>query len=501
VIFASPIFLFWFLPVVLGVYCLLPMRTVPALDPIEPRTLAFLPRWLASKSGWLTLASFVFYGWWRPSYLPLMLFSALVDYYAGRALGRTESPGKRKALLVVSLATNLGLLAWFKYANFFVGTTATILGADAPAWVTTWEKVVLPVGISFYTFQSMSYTIDVYRRELAPIKNVGDFLCYVALFPQLVAGPIVRYADVERELQSRTHSTAKFATGTFLFMVGFAKKMLLADVVAPAANALFGVEAESGGAARAPLADPSTAEAWAGTIAYTFQIYFDFSGYSDMAAGLGLMLGFRFPVNFDSPYKSASVTEFWRRWHITLSTWLRDYLYVPLGGNRSGAARTYVNLSLTMLLGGLWHGASWTFVAWGAYQGFWLCVERALGRRTFYAALPRAVQIAATFVVVVFGWVLFRALTFEDAARVWRALVGLGGATGADGLLRLGFGADTMMTWGLVACAVATWGCRTSQEQARDPSWINALFVPLVFILAVAHLLSQSYSPFLYFRF
>jgi len=498
VIFSSQLFLFWFLPAVVLVYALLPMRTVERLDPIEPSTLRALPRWLFSKSGFLTLASFVFYGAARPDYVLLMIGSACLDYYVGRALGRIEAPGRRRTLLFLSCAANLGLLAYFKYGALLAGTALGAFGGDAPAWVRSWEKVALPVGISFYTFQSMSYTIDVYRRQLAPIYNLGDFLCYVSLFPQLVAGPIVRYADVARELKERDHTAAKIATGVFLFQIGFAKKLLLADTVAPAAEALFGAGAP--GRAGLALADPSTLEAWVGSVAYAFQIYFDFSGYSDMAVGLGLLFGFRFPVNFDAPYKSASITEFWRRWHISLSTWLRDYLYLPLGGNRKGVARTYVNLALVMLLGGLWHGGYWTFAAWGAYQGFWLIVERARGGRTLYERLPRAARVAATFLVVVVGWVFFRANTFADAGRILAAMAGFGGA-GAPGLVRLGFGGDTLLLWGLGLSALFAWAGRPSHEEARAPSWALAVAAPCFFLTAVCHLFFQSYVPFLYFQF
>ena len=394
--------------------------------------------------------------------------------------------------------TNLGLLGWFKYANLCIASFGTVLGDAAPPWVTSWETVVLPVGISFYTFQSMSYTIDVYRKELAPIRNVDDFLCSVTLFPQLVAGPIVRYADVAAQIQDRDHSVAKFSTGAFLFMTGFAKKILLADVVAPFANALFGIPAGDG-AATGARSSPTVLESWIGTLAYTFQIYFDFSGYSDMAIGLGLMIGFTFPPNFDAPYKSASVTEFWRRWHITLSTWLRDYLYVPLGGNRRGEGRTYFNLAATMLLGGLWHGASWAFLAWGAYQGFWLLVERAAGKKPLYAAAPRALQIALTFIITMGGWILFRAASFEDAARIYAGLLGAHGF-GAD-LYRVGFGGDTLGISGLIVAALVAFGFRTAQEQARAPSWIAATLVPVAFLVATLHMFFQSYSPFLYFQF
>ena len=286
-----------------------------------------------------------------------MMTSTLVDHLSGRKIHAARVAGGRgRNWLLLSLVTNLGLLGYFKYANFGFDTLNEILAIAGSGGFNVAE-IILPVGISFYTFQTLSYTIDIYRGKVEPVKRFGDFACYVAMFPQLVAGPIVRYSTVARQLFERTHTVDKFAAGVLAFESGLIKKVLLADLLAPTADLVF-----NGGAV-------TTFDAWLGSLAFSLQLYFDFSGYSDMAIGLGLMLGFRLPINFDRPYISQSITEFWRRWHISLSAWLRDYLYLPLGGNRKGSMRTYVNLALVMLIGGLWHGAAWTFLVWGAWHG------------------------------------------------------------------------------------------------------------------------------------
>jgi len=394
-VFTSFVFLCWFLPLFLGVYYALPRR---------------------GKNLWLTCASYAFYGWWRPHYVILMFASTLLNWYCARRMGAADAAGlrSRKVWLIASLILNLGMLAWFKYANLFVDSYNDLraaMGTEAMAW----EKVLLPIGISFFTFQSMSYTIDVYFGRVRPIRSIADLACYVAMFPQLVAGPIVRYHSIAAQLQERHTSLAAVSNGCLLFMFGFAKKVLIADQVAPLADVAFGAE------------ELGLLAAWTGVLAYAIQIYFDFSGYSDMAIGLGLMLGFTFPRNFDSPYRSCSITEFWRRWHISLSSWLRDYLYIPLGGSRRGASRTYFALMMTMLLGGLWHGAAWTFVLWGGYQGLFLVLERLLGKRAIYAGLPRPVQMVLTFVIVMFGWAIFRA---DGMAELGRVLTGMCGGAG-----------------------------------------------------------------------
>lgn len=472
-IFTSPIFLFWFLPAVLLGYYLLPFK---------------------ARSLFLTLVSYVFYGWWRLDFVLLMMVSTLIDFTCGWGIGSAndkldlmpEGPDaaatqkKRKRFLIASLAANLGLLAYFKYFNFGVDSFNALFGTE---W--TWPKIVLPVGISFYTFQSMSYSIDVYRREAPAVRRFVDFACYISLFPQLVAGPIVRYQTLAAELVKRTHTFEKFSRGVFLFQVGFAKKILIADTLAGIADRGY---AE---------AFPTTVGAWVATLAYTFQIYFDFSGYSDMAIGLGAMFGFSFPINFDSPYKSKSITEFWRRWHISLSSWLRDYLYIPLGGNRFGPWRTYFNLMLTMLLGGLWHGAALTFVLWGAYQGAFLAFERMMGKRSVYAFLPSRLQVAVTFVIAMGGWVLFRANGVRQAGRMVFAMFGMGNGIGDIGMLHLR-GDERLV---LLVAPLIVWLLPNSQQLAESRLGIPRLIAAVIFPAAVAHMFFVSYSPFLYFQF
>jgi alginate O-acetyltransferase complex protein AlgI len=459
VVFASFVFLFWFLPAFLPLYLLLPVRV---------------------QNLWLTAASFVFYGWWRPHYVLLMLLSVAIDWAAARAMGPVDSGRRSKLLLVLSLVSNLGLLGWFKYANLLVGTWN-----DVAPWPVAWENVLLPVGISFFTFQSMSYTIDVYRGEVPPERSFLDLLCFVSMFPQLVAGPIVRYRDVAAELHQRRVDFVQFTDGVLLFAIGFAKKVLIADRVAPLVAATFG-----GGA-------PGLAEAWSGALGYTVQIYFDFSGYSDMAIGLGLMLGFHFPSNFLSPYRAWSITEFWRRWHVSLSTWLRDYLYVPLGGNRRGEGRTYGNLAATMLLGGLWHGAAWTFLLWGAWQGLFLILERRLGKTSPYGRLPHALQVGCTFVIVVFGWVVFRADSMADLWAMWCGMVGV---HGVGALPDLGQPAPLAWTALLVGLALA-WGAPRSEVIVQRCHPLLMLTAFALFVAAVAQLLASDFVPFLYWQF
>ena len=463
-VFSSHIFLFWFLPAVLLGYYLTPK---------------------AWKTTVLCAFSFVFYGWWRPDFTLLMLFSATVDFFVGRKMGESDNERVRKALLWTSCVVNLGLLGYFKYWNFGVESLNALLeswGRD-PLGNT---KIILPVGISFFTFQSMSYTIDVYRRQVPVVHRFIDFLAYVSLFPQLVAGPIVRYREVSDQLRDRTHTKEKFVSGILYLMSGFAKKILVADTVGTLADTAFKLET------------PTMAEAWGGTLAYTFQIYFDFSGYSDMAIGLGMMLGFRFPINFDSPYKSQSVTEFWRRWHISLSTWLRDYLYIPLGGNRKGPVRTYINLALTMLLGGLWHGANWTFIAWGAYQGFWLAFERMTNKQPLYAQAPKPLRVSITFVITMFGWILFRAENWDQLVRMSQAFLGMSG-----GIIQMpDLYVDRMVgTFLLLAGLLVFFAPNTQELVPRTRWWWWPTFAAASFALAVGHMFFEAWRPFLYFQF
>ncbi len=465
-VFASGVFLYYFLPLFLAVYALTPRR------------------W---KSVVIAVASYVFYGWWRPDFVFLMWISTVVDFVCGKQIvaardGVHEHSKKGKRWLLVSLVVNLGLLGYFKYFNFGIDTLNVILEPfGGPSF--HFAQVILPVGISFYTFQTLSYTIDVYRGTAEPVRSFRDFMCYVALFPQLVAGPIVRYNTIAEQLHTRTHTRSKFYRGILAFQSGLAKKILIADVLGGVADAAF-----EGG-------NLDALHAWIGALAYTFQIYFDFSGYSDMAIGLGLMMGFRFPINFNQPYRSISITDFWRRWHISLSSFLRDYLYIPLGGNKKGPVRTYINLCLTMLIGGLWHGANWTFLAWGAYQGFWLVFERLLGKRSLYSKAPYFVQVALTFVLVIFGWVFFRCESIGEATSYLSAMFGLAGDTAHGLALR-----PIHLLAGL-AGAVAIWGLPTTQEliYKAKPTWVLPL--QIAFWISILHLHYVSHVPFLYFQF
>ncbi len=477
-VFSSQIFLFWFLPIALaGYYALVPG-----------------PRW--PRHLFLIAVSYVFYGWANPPFALLLLATTTVDYALALWIAREPRPegGPRsraqKLALLLSLVSNLGLLAYFKYANFAIESyngLVALLGLEELAW-RDFLRVTLPLGISFYVFHSLSYTIDVYRGHIAATRNFVDFAAFVSLYSQLVAGPIIRYAEVARQLVERTHSLEKFARGVAMFSFGMAKKVLLANPCGKVADTCF------------DAGSLYALDAWVGLLAYSFQIYFDFSGYSDMAIGLGLMMGFMFPKNFDSPYKSRSITEFWNRWHLSLSTWLRDYLYVPLGGNRKGERRTYANLMIVMLLGGLWHGASANFVVWGGIHGLWLALERARGRRGLAAGLPAALQTASTFAIVSFGWVFFRAADLDAALRYLGHMAGLGavqeGAALVGGVI---YGPYYLAS--LAAAAAVTWLAPQSWDFTRRLDVPRAAWALALLWLACALLFAQSFNPFIYFMF
>jgi alginate O-acetyltransferase complex protein AlgI len=481
-VFSSHVFLFYFLPLVLLLNYLLPFR------------------WLSAA---LTLAGYLFYGWANPAWVLLMLFSSYVDYFCGLTLVKCsglpcdglELPllpkgqprnAAQKAALAVSIFSNLAILGFFKYHDFAAGNInalAQLLGPGDGAL--SLLHLALPVGISFYTFESMSYAIDVYRGDARPLRNPIDYQMFVSLFPHLVAGPIVRYHTLAQQIRARTFSYDKFARGVALFSLGMAKKVLLANAVAHIADAAF-----SAGFL-------NWFDAWYGVIAYAFQIYFDFSGYSDMAIGLALMLGFMLIKNFDSPYCATSITDFWRRWHISLSTWLRDYLYVPLGGNRRGAGRTYLNLFTVMLVGGLWHGASWNFVIWGGIQGVLLAAERFVAGRW---CLPQAARMGLTFAAVCLGWVFFRAETLPQAAHY---LASLFGGT------QVPVQAETLSAlvytpYHVVACAVCAlivWRAPQSWTFTQRLTPVRAGTCLALLTLSIVFLWSQTSNPFLYFQF
>ena len=479
-VFSSYIFIFYFLPIVLLAYYALP-RLVGPLH----RSQDTVSR---GRNAFLLLASYIFYGWWNPRFILLMLWVTVVNYLCGKVIS-AEAAGRRQRLAGVVLATavSLGTLGFFKYF-MFAQTNLNHVLSWAGAGGMPVLSIVLPMGISFYTFQALSYTVDVYRRQAPPARSFADFACYIALYPQLVAGPIVRYNSVADQLVRRTHTWDKFASGVSLFILGFCKKVLLANPIGGIADAAFNA--------------PSlwAADAWFGVIAYAFQIYFDFSGYSDMAVGLGRMIGFEFMKNFDSPYLSQSITEYWRRWHISLSTFLRDYLYIPLGGNRRGPRRTYLNLAAVMLLGGLWHGANWTFVAWGAYHGLLLALERCLGKNSIYSRLPRPGRIGVTFVLVLFSWVLFRSNTVTDAMHYFGMMFGLGGRDAGSALVAVqlyGRGQLIMMAVG----AAIMMSPVQAFDWSRVVTWPKAVLLAPAFILGLMAMFAQAFNPFLYFQF
>ena len=467
-VFTTHVFLFYFLPLFLLVYFRLPRAW---------RNLA------------ITLASYLFYGWWEPWFVGLMLFTTVMDFVWGRVITRDgATPAQRRLAVTACVITNLSLLGFFKYYTF-AATTLNDLRALVGAGPYEVLHVVLPIGISFYTFHSLTYIIDLYRGHATPARSFTDFSAFVALFPDLVAGPIIRYKTLAAQLAGRDHPSTRFAAGVVIFILGFAKKLLLANPAGGVADAVFNA------------ASPLPLDAWVGLLAYALQIYFDFCGYSDMAVGLGRMLGFEFPRNFDAPYRAESITDLWRRWHISLSSVLRDYLYLPLGGNRKGPTRTYVNLTVVMLLGGLWHGAKWNFVCWGAWHGLLLALERAQGKQSLYARLPRAGRVAATFLLMLLSWVLFRADNLGAAVDFYRALFGLAAPAATAPLL----GAMLYTPYQLLALGLGT-VLVFQPLQAHD--WAGgpvtngrvAALIPL-FAAAVAAMFSQAFNPFLYFQF
>ncbi len=473
-IFATNAFLFLFLPTFLAVYYLLPSR------------------W---RSAWILVASYVFYGWWRVDFLGLFFASTLWSFLVGRLIARhlDAAPRRSKAWLIVGVAGNLGVLAYFKYCNFGVDSLNALL-ASLGAEPLEIARVMLPIGISFYIFQATSYLVDLYRRDAPPAPHFTDLAAFISLFPQLVAGPILRYKDVVRQFEQREHTFEKFSEGAMRFMIGFCKKVMIADAVAPAVAIAFDSPA------------PSMADAWIGLLAYTVQIYFDFSGYSDMAVGLGLMVGFRFMENFAHPYVSRSITEFWQRWHISLSSWLRDYLFVPLGGSRRGLARTYVNLMVVMLLGGLWHGASWSFVIWGGWHGGLLALERFVKSRSTSGRSPGVLAIPRTLLLVMLGWVTFRAAGAEAAWRVYGGLIGLNGValTALASWQLSRFELAVLLVAGGLIFAAPVVKARLARTAVEVQPWLvvtTQVAVVVLFVSGILRLAAQSFSPFLYFQF
>lgn len=437
----------------------------------------------AWRSLLILVASYVFYGWWKVEYLLVVVGISMISYIAANfAIAATTDAGRKWAVRI-GVSLDLAVLGYFKYSYFLLDNMNTALEsfgvASSPAL-----QIVLPIGISFLTFQSISYILDVARKDAPPARTLIDFLAFSALFPQLIAGPVLRYKDLADQFADRQHSIALFTAGIRRFAIGLAMKLLIADSVAPLADRMFA------------LASPTMSEAWLGAAAYSIQLFFDFAGYSAMAIGLGLMIGFRFVENFDAPYTSKSVTEFWRRWHISLSNWLRDYLYVPLGGNRGGSLRTYRNLMLTMVLGGLWHGANWTFIIWGAWHGAFLAAERLMGSKQRGYVWPQYTGWAITMFMVMLGWVMFRAPTVGDAFTMYAGMFGLTG---------FGISAETIyFNQPLEFAALMLGGALAVFGEQLKRLTVQPLVpvMPIVLLgLCVIVLQARTHSPFLYFQF
>ncbi len=385
-VFSSPVFLFIFLPLTIGLYF---------------AQLRFLNN--KFRNAILLLFSYLFYLYGAGTFLLVLFISTLSDYILGIMMQKNEV--RKRLWLAMSVIVNIGVLAYFKYANFFVAEFSQSLSGFGYSSA-GWETIVLPIGISFFTFQKLSYVVDVYRGKSKPMINFVDFALYVAMFPQLIAGPIIRFHEISRQLRDRTESLDLFYKGILRFGWGLAKKVILANSCAEIADTIFSMDSS--------LIDTKTA--WLGAVTYTLQIYFDFSGYSDMAIGLGMLFGFNFPENFNRPYSATSITDFWRRWHMSLSRWFRDYLYIPLGGNRKGTARTYFHLMIVFILCGFWHGANWTFLAWGLFHGTFLLLERVMNIRDSGKTSFISVRRTVTILIVIIGWVLFRSDSISEAA-------------------------------------------------------------------------------------
>ena len=457
-VFSSLTFLFFFLPVTLLLYYVLPKKAGNAV---------------------LLLVSLVFYAWGEPIYVLLMIFSIFFNYVMGREIERV--PAHKKSTLVFTIVVNLLLLGFFKYYGFAVETLNSLFHLSIPV-----RKIALPIGISFYTFQALSYIIDLYRGKFGAQKNIIHFACYITMFPQLIAGPIVRYEEIEAQLTERTRSFEKFARGVTRFVFGLAKKVLLANLAGSLFDSVQNLESLS------------ALSAWTGTLAYTFQIYFDFSGYSDMAIGLGEMLGFEFSENFRYPYLSSSVTEFWRRWHISLGTWFREYVYIPLGGNRVKTFRHIVNILIVWLLTGLWHGAGWNFVLWGLYYGVLLILDKYLFSKM---KAPKAIGVLFTVFFVMCGWVLFYSESLSGALTTFQAMFGFGNGFVDGAALYL-----LHSSW--ILLLVEAFFCLPLFKKAHDaivrklPGRIAVyLLLAALFVVSAVFLITESYNPFLYFRF
>ncbi len=471
-VFSSATFLFLFFPVSLVLYNL--------------RLFKDKHKETVRKNIVLLIMSLIFYAWGEPVYIILMLLSILYNYNAAIDIDSyISNPLKKKIVFICALIFNIFILGFFKYYGFAVESINSIFSLSLPV-----REIPLPVGISFYTFQVLSYVIDVYRGDVKAQKSIIPFATYISMFPQLIAGPIVQYYDVEKQLEERTVTREKFAAGIMFFIKGLGKKVIFANTVGAVYTQVFGMKPSS----------MSVVTAWIGIICYTLQIYFDFSGYSDMAIGLGKMLGFDFIQNFNFPYKAKSITDFWRRWHISLSSWFRDYVYIPLGGNRKGTARTIFNLLIVWTLTGLWHGAAWNFIAWGAFYGVLLIVEKYIFG-SFIEKIPCFIRYIFTMVTVMIGWVFFSSENLSSALNYIRSMFGAYGNKFIDSTAEYLLSQNAFSVIFMSLCAVGAFSYLPRIKNFRFNITVMSIGYMGIFILCIIYLISETYNPFLYFRF
>lgn len=472
-VFSATIFLLYFLPLFLLVYFTVPVRL---------RNLVLL------------IFSVVFYAWGAPKFILILVASVLITFYIIRRMHAEGRSQRKKLLLTAALVLNVAVLVYFKYANFFVANVSDLLQSIGFERV-RWTAIALPIGISFYTFQSLSYCLDVYRGVRPPLKRATDFLLYIIMFPQLIAGPIVRFNTIADQITDRTSTGSDRILGFYRFTIGLAKKVLIANVMGKYADLWFDGN----------LAQLSSTEAWLGLLAYAFQIYYDFAGYSDMAIGIGRMIGFTFPENFNNPYVSRSITEFWRRWHMTLSAWMRDYLYIPLGGNRVNTKlRLFMNLWIVFLISGLWHGASWNFVLWGAYHGLFLVLDRLFLKKLLERS-GAVISTLFTFLVAILGWVVFRLETFDQAMTYYSRLFAFDfSAVSLASRIDLPV---IMSVAALFSFITLTKFGRTLEQKVYFESYSPARYIAvgtamvLLFLLSAGSVAASGFNPFIYFRF
>jgi alginate O-acetyltransferase complex protein AlgI len=469
-VFSGITFLVYFLPVFILLYHLVPDKF---------------------KNAVILIASIYFYSWGGPQFIFVILGTTFLDFLLVNAMQNQKTQRAKRLYMIISLCLNLGLLFYFKYCNFFIENINALLGTEI-----SWVKVALPIGISFYTFESLTYVIDVYRGVHKPLKNVWHYQTYILLFPKLIAGPIVRYHDIADQITNRekNYTADVKLSGFLIFCLGLAKKTILANTLGMQADSVF----------KLPADQIDTAAAWTGALAYTFQIYFDFSGYSDMAIGLGNIMGFRLPENFNNPYISGSITEFWRRWHMTLGAWMRNYLYIPLGGNRVSDAKLYRNLVIVFLFSGLWHGASWNFVLWGAYHGFFLVIERLfLGK--VLEKLGKFISVPFTFLVLVTGWVLFRNENLSYAMHAIKQMY-------AFDFFHSKFVMNNDFITMAIIAALISWFAITPRTKALQDKlygenfngsakWAAVAAGIVLYYISLSYVSALNFNPFIYFRF